>query len=110
MKQDNLWILFVLFTVILWSLFQLSCSVLPAFAAFLNALFITILIAVSFRKPLIREGLNHKTKFVGMVQNGAVSVQIPDTNTTNFTFNNYKLDGTTNGTINVGPTGGWSAL
>lgn len=109
MKQDNIWILFILFTVILWSLFQLSCSVLPAFAAFLNALFFTILVAVALRKPLIREGLNHKTRFTQMLQNGAVTLQIPDTTTTKFTFTNYKLDGTADGQINVGPTNGWAA-
>ena len=108
MKQD-IWILFILFTVILWSLFHLSCTILPEFAAFLNALFITILVAVAFRKPLY-EGLNHKTRFTQMVQNGKVSLNMPDTTTTNFTFTNYKLDGNADGQVNIGPTNGFGTL
>lgn len=102
MKHMNVWVLFVLFTIIYGSLFKLCCSVLPPVGAFLST---TVLIACAAiglgLYSSIKEGMNHRTRFTAMKQDGIVTMEIPNTTTSKFTFANYILNGTADGAINA---------
>ena len=104
MKHLNVWVLLILFTVIYGSLFKLCCSVLSAELAFLAATALVVGAAIGFGVyASIKEGLNHRTRFTGMRQDGAVTLEMPNTTTSKFTFANYILNGTADGAFNMGP-------
>jgi hypothetical protein len=45
--------------------------------------------------------MNHRTRFTAMKQDGIVTMEIPNTTTSKFTFANYILNGTADGAINA---------
>ena len=104
MKHMNVWVLFVLFTIMYGSLFKLCCAFLPPVGAFLITSVLIVGVAIGFGLySSIKEGLNHRTRFTGMKQDGAVTIDIPSTTQSKFTFSNYILNGVADGAINMGP-------
>jgi hypothetical protein len=99
MNQAAMLILFSLFMIALFILYTIASLVIPAYNAFLICLLIAVVFTITLKKMPIYEGLSHRTHFNRMIQNGNVTLQIPNYNTTFFTFSNYTLDGDADGTI-----------
>ena len=88
-------------------------SVVKGFTGAQEALLITLFLCVGalfiYRFSTIVEGLNHRTRFTGMKQNGMIDINAPNTNTAQLNFKDYKLDGMVDGTINIWRTDGWNS-
>jgi len=98
--------MFVLFFGFVYSVMK---RFMGAQEALLITLFLCVGILFAYRFTFVVEGLNHRTRFTAMKQNGVVDIVAPDTNTAQLTFKDYKLDGMMDGTINVWRTDGWNS-
>jgi len=97
--MNNLLLIFILFTVVLLGLFQVAKSYFNPFSAFLICSIVVVCIALGYVG--LQEGLTYNSTFKALTMNGQMKVLPLGTNGGDFTYNNLKMDGNSNGTVTV---------
>ena len=96
--MNDLMVLLVLFTVVLFGLFQLAISYFTKFNAFLICSVVVVLATLGFVG--LREGIIYNSNFASLNLNGYMRANpYGNNNATEFNFSNLRVDGNSNGTI-----------
>jgi len=100
--------LFILWSFVFWALYIIFQGIMTRPNAQHFAFGVTLLLAAFYLQAIsVNEGLNYKTKFTNMKQDGIVDLKVPDQTSAEFNFKAYTLNGLADGIVNIWPTTGY---